>query len=385
MKKKNIIFFTANRAEYGLIYPFIKKLSSNKKLNIKLIVAGSHFRKEFGSSFSEIKKDKVKILSKINIPLNTNTLTDTAEYSNLIQKKINYILKKNKIDCVFLSSDRFETFAFATSAYLKKIPIIHYEGGDVTEGGALDDNIRHAITKISNLHLTSNMSSLKRIIKMGEEDWRCLNIGYAPIYTLKNMKFNLPEIIKQFDLDVKKPFVLFTLHPIIEKNFNFEVNEVFQAIEKLHISGCQILITYPNFDPGYKKIIDKITSLKKKFKEIIVIKHLGRKNYLSLLYYIGKSKNGVCLGNSSSGIKEAVLFNCPAINIGSRQQSRLKPYNVVDVQPKKNEIFKITLKNLKLKKKGSNPYKLTSSFVNLNSNLIKLLNNKNLNKKRCTI
>ena len=94
MKKKNIIFFTANRAEYGLIYPFIKKLSSNKKLNIKLIVAGSHFKKKFGSSFSEIQKDKVKILSKIQIPLKTNTLTDTAEYSNLIQKKINYILKK---------------------------------------------------------------------------------------------------------------------------------------------------------------------------------------------------------------------------------------------------------------------------------------------------
>lgn len=385
MKKKNIIFFTANRAEYGLIYPFIKKLSSNKKLNIKLIVAGSHFKKKFGSSFSEIRKDKIKILSKIEIPLKTNTLTDTADYSNLIQKKINNILKNNIIDCIFLSSDRFETFAFAISAYLKKIPIIHYEGGDVTEGGALDDNIRHAITKISNIHLTSNISSFNRIIKMGEEDWRCLNVGYSPIYTLKNMKFNLAEIIKLFDLNMKKPLILFTLHPIIEKNFNLELNEVFQAIEKLHISGCQILITYPNFDPGYKKIIDKITSLKKKFKEIRVIKHLGRKKYLSLLYYIGKTKNGVCLGNSSSGIKEAVLFKCPTINIGSRQQSRLKPYNVVDVKPKKNEIFKTTLKNLKLKKRGSNPYKLTRSFITLNSNLIKLLNNKKLNKKRCTI
>lgn len=79
------------------------------------------------------------------------------------------------------------------------------------------------------------------------------------------------------------------------------------------------------------------------------------------------------------------MFKCPTINIGSRQQSRLKPYNVVDVKPKKNEIFKTTLKNLKLKKRGSNPYKLTRSFITLNSNLIKLLNNKKLNKKRCTI
>ena len=220
---------------------------------------------------------------------------------------------------------------------------------------------------------------------MGEEDWRCLNVGYSPIFTLKNMEFNFSEIVNLFDLDTKKPFVLFTLHPIVEKNFNFELSEIFQALEKLHLSGCQILITYPNFDPGYKKIIDRIILLKKKFKNIKVIKHLGRKKYLSLLYYIGKSKNGVCLGNSSSGIKEAVIFNCPTINIGSRQESRLKPYNVVDVRPKKNEIFKKTLKNLKLKKKGSNPYNLTKSFINLNSNLMKLLNNKKLNKKRCTI
>ena len=89
----------------------------------------------------------------------------------------------NKInpDIVFISSDRFETMSFAITSYLMKIPIIHYEGGDITEGGALDDNIRHAITKLSNIHLTSNLDSLKRLIKMGEEKWRCINIGYSPI------------------------------------------------------------------------------------------------------------------------------------------------------------------------------------------------------------
>ena len=102
-------------------------------------------------------------------------MSDTSDYFNKLQKEVNLFLKKRKTDIVFLSSDRFETFAFAISSYLRKIPIIHYEGGDVTEGGALDDNIRHAITKISNIHLTSNKHSLNRILNMGEEKWRCYN------------------------------------------------------------------------------------------------------------------------------------------------------------------------------------------------------------------
>ena len=187
MKKKiNIIFFSANRAEYSLIYPFLKIFSLNKKFNASLIVTGSHLYKNFGNSFKEIENDKFKILAKIKLPLKTDSLNDVSNYSNSIQKKINIILKKNKIDLAFLSSDRFETFAFATSVYLRKIPILHYEGGDITEGGTLDDNIRHAITKLSNIHLTSNKKSRANVIKMGEEKWRCINVGYSPIYSIKS-------------------------------------------------------------------------------------------------------------------------------------------------------------------------------------------------------
>lgn len=389
MKKKiDIVFFSANRAEYSLVYPFIKILSSNKKFNVGLVVAGSHFEKKFGSSFDEIKKDNIKILSKIKLPLKTNSLTDTAEYSNLLQKKINSILKKIKVDVVFLSSDRFETFAFAVSAYLRKIPIVHYEGGDITEGGALDDNIRHAITKISTLHLTSNKDSLNRIIKMGEEKWRCINVGYSALYTLQKTSFQMPKIKNKFSLDSKKPLILFTLHPIVMENKKSqeEIDEIFKSLEELRKLGCQILITYPNFDPGYQEIINKIIEFKKKYKDILVIKHLGRYNYHSLLYYIGKNKNGACVGNSSSGIKESVIFNCPTINIGNRQQSRLKPFNVVDVQAKKKQIVNVTMKNLSIEKKnGENPYRLSKSFYSLANFLLKKMKNKNLNKKKCTL
>ncbi len=386
MKKINILFFSANRAEYGLIYPFIKIFSGHKNFNTHLIISGSHLDEKFGYSFNEIKKDNIKKFSKIKIPINTNKLKDTSNYFNKLQNRINLFLDKNKIDLVFLSSDRFETFAMAVSAYLRKIPIVHYEGGDVTEGGALDDNIRHAITKISNIHLTSNEESLNRIIKMGEEKWRCLNIGYSQLYFIKKQKFNLKQISEKYNLDQSKALILFTLHPIIKiKNAQKkDIDEIFKSLKYL-LKKNQLIITYPNFDPGYKYIIKKIKEIKKNNKNVKVFKHLGRKNYHSLLYYIGKKKNGFCMGNSSSGIKEAVIFKCPALNVGDRQKSRLKSKNVIDVDADKNKILKSS--NIKLKKYENykNPYELKKIFKFLPDNILKKLSREDIINKKCTI
>ena len=272
------------------------------------------------------------------------------------------------------------------SSYLRKIPIIHYEGGDVTEGGALDDNIRHAITKISNIHLTSNEDSLKRIIKMGEEKWRCSNVGYSQMYLIQNRKFDLKDIKSKFFLDIDKPLILFTLHPIIKNKDKQikEVDEIFKALEYLS-KDYQIIITYPNFDPGYQYIINKIINIKKKFKDIKVIKHLGKENYHSLLYYIGKNKKGFCMGNSSSGIKEAIFYNCPSLNIGDRQKSRLKPENVKNVEADKKKIINKINNNFKNYKSHKNPYKLKRAFNSIPNYITKQFYRNDLIKKKCTI
>jgi UDP-hydrolysing UDP-N-acetyl-D-glucosamine 2-epimerase len=385
MKKINIVFFSANRAEYSLILPFLKVFLKHKMFNTELIVGGSHLEKKFGLSINEIKKDKIKY-SQIDLPLKTNTLDSASDYFNKLQKKVNLFLKKRTVDMVFLSSDRFETFAFAISSYLKKIPIIHYEGGDITEGGALDDNIRHAITKISNVHLTSNKVSLKRILNMGEEKWRCYNVGYSPFYLMKIQNFDKNKIEKKFLLNPKKPLILFTFHPVV-KNKNDQrkdVDEVFQSLEYLSKNN-QIIITYPNFDPGYQYIVNKIINLKKKIKDIKVIRHLGQTNYHSLLYYIGKNKKGFCMGNSSSGIKETVFFNCPTLNIGDRQKSRLKPKNVIDVPADKKKIINSINNKFKNYKTYENPYQLIKEFNSISDKIYKKFNRKDLIQKKCTI
>jgi UDP-hydrolysing UDP-N-acetyl-D-glucosamine 2-epimerase len=313
-------------------------------------------------------------------------LSNTSDYFNKLQKKVNLFLKKRKTDLVFLSGDRFETFAFAISTYLRKIPIIHYEGGDITEGGALDDNIRHAITKISNLHLTSNKDSLKRILNMGEEKWRCYNVGYSPFYSMQKQKFNKKKIEKKFLLNSKKPLILFTFHPVVidENDQRKDVDEIFKSLEYL-LKNNQVIITYPNFDPGHQYIINKIISIKKKFNNLKVVKHLGRANYHSLLYYIGKNKKGFCMGNSSSGIKEAIFFNCPTLNIGNRQKSRLKPKNVVDVRANKKQIISKINKELKNYKTHNNPYKLNKKFSVIPDDVLKKFKRKDLIVKKCTI
>lgn len=385
MKKIKIIFFSANRAEYGLIYPFIKIFLKKKIFDVEFIVAGSHFSKKFGLSFKEIKKDKIKF-TQINLPLSTNTLDNTSDYFTKLQKKANSYLKKKKVDLIFLSSDRFETFAFAIASYLRKIPIIHYEGGDITEGGALDDNIRHAITKISNLHLTSNRDSLRRLVSMGEQKWRCLNVGYSPFYLMKDQKFIKKKIEKKFTITSNKPLILFTFHPVFNdvKDQRKEVDEVFGALEYFSKNN-QIIITYPNFDPGYQYIINKIKNIKKKFSALKVIKHLGRENYHSLLYYIGENKKGFCMGNSSSGIKEAIFFNCPTLNIGNRQKSRLKPNNVIDVKADMRQIISKVKNKFNHKKVNTNPYKLSHGFEKIPKKILIKLKKKDFKLKKCTI
>lgn len=179
---------------------------------------------------------------------------------------------------------------------------------------------------------------------------------------------------------------MFTFHPIVkdENDQRKDVDEVFKALEYLSKDN-QVIITYPNFDPGHEYIINKILNIKKKFNNLKVVKHLGRVNYHSLLYYIGKNKKGFCMGNSSSGIKETIFFNCPTLNIGNRQKSRLKPKNVVDVKANKKQIISKIKNALKNYKVYENPYKLTSKFEKIPNEIVKKFARNDLKLKKCTI
>ena len=383
---KKIVFFSGSRAEYNIQFPILKLFQSKKNYKFYFIVAGSHTSNVVGDTFKDIKKDKIKVTHKININLKSENNLKLNNYSVELQGKVTDIFRKIKPDCVFLTSDRFETLSVALVAHFMRIPIIHLEGGDVTEGGTLDDNSRHAITKLASLHLVTNTDSKKRVIKLGEENRRVLDIGFPPLNSINKKKlFSKDYIEKKFKINLHEKIVLFTYHPV--PNELHKIKLIFKILKNLQNKYTKIIITYPNFDPGYKDVIKEIKEIKNVKANIIVVENLGRKMYFSILNYLGIYNKGICMGNSSSGIKETLFFNCKTINLGSRQNSRLKTKNVFDFDLKiRNIIIKIKkILNLKADFKSyPNPYYSKKNFNNLDKKILKLLKLKNLDNKKIT-
>jgi UDP-hydrolysing UDP-N-acetyl-D-glucosamine 2-epimerase len=344
-----ICIFSGNRAEYGLLSPIIKNLNESKKIKVFFIVSGSHVDKKFGETINEIKKDKIKIYQTIKL-FNSSRNKDKSDYTpkniSEIVEKYSTCLRKIKPDYNLVYADRFESFGAIIASSQMNIPTIHIEGGDKTEGGTLDDSVRHAMTKISHIHITTNDNAKKRIIKLGEEKWRVKNFGYSAMDYVKLKNYaKKSEIEDKLKIKITKPIVLFTQHPIPMENKNIENNfeKILNSIKRLSKLDIQIIITYPNSDYGGKKIIEKINSLKG-IKNIKIVRSLGRYLYHGVLALNNKKIKVVCAGNSSSGIKETAIFKCPVVNIGPRQNGRFRSNNVFDVKYDDKQIYETIFK-----------------------------------------
>ena len=186
---------TATRAEYGLLKPVILELNKNKNIDLKLIVSGTHLSKRFGYTIKEISADKIKIYKKIDIIIENNNVIDI--FNNAVFK-LNSLLKKNKFDTIILLGDRYETLGFAIACMFNNVPICHLCGGETTEG-AIDEAIRHSITKMSYLHFTSCDEYRKRVIQLGEDPKRVFNVGSTGVENVVNTKiFSKKELSSNF-------------------------------------------------------------------------------------------------------------------------------------------------------------------------------------------
>jgi UDP-N-acetylglucosamine 2-epimerase len=214
-----------------------------------------------------------------------------------------------------------------------------------------------------------------------------LDIGFPPLNLINKRKlFSKKYIEKKFKITPQQKTILFTYHPV--PNEFHKIKLIFKTLKKLQNEHTKIIVTYPNFDPGYKEVVEEIKKIKKiKNTNIIIEENLGRKMYFSLLNYLGLYDKGICLGNSSSGIKETLFFNCKTINLGSRQKSRLKTKNVFDCDLKIKNIILKTRKILNLSidfRSHSNPYYSKNNFNNLDKKIFRLLKLQNLEKKKIT-
>jgi len=395
MKKRKIAVFTGNRAEYGLQFPILKAIAEHPKLDYCLIVSGAHLDKNFGNTLIEIEKDGFNIHAEIKIDMDTNHHgTSQAIGSGILS--ISKILYELKPDIMVVYADRFEGFAAVIAASQMNIPTAHIEGGDITEGGALDDSVRHAMTKLSHIHFTTNSQASNRILSMGEESWRVHTVGFPAIDLLSQGNYASPiEIIKKLKLDLSKPIILFTQHSVTTE-FNEASSQLkpsLLAIEDLSKDDLQVICTYPNNDAGGKSIIMDLKKFsKKKIKGLQLHQSLGRYIYHGVLALaIKRNHRVVCVGNSSSGIKETPFFGCPTVNIGSRQEGRLRGQNVIDTDYNRKEIKSAIEKCLynenfrKKSEKTENPYYIGNTGIKIANKLASINLGKKILRKKMTI
>ena len=364
-----IVCLTGTRADYPRVKSVLLKLNKLKKINLKLVVTGTHLSKEYGFSINEIINDKLPISKKINIiKKKHNSFIDISLSSSKLVKEFSKYLNKVKPDLVLLTVDRYETLAAAVSAFLMNLPIAHIQGGEVT--GTADETIRHAVTKLSNFHFVANSDAKKRLLKLGEYKKNIFNFGCPFIDIIKGTKY-LPKkhLFKKLNLDMRKKTIIFIQHSVTTEIDKVK-NQIQTTIKALKIlKNTQVVAFFSNSDAGGKEIINEL----KKNKQFIIMPNLESKDFLSLMKYAD-----AMIGNTSSAIREAPSFFLPAINIGSRQNNRLKAKNVIDCQHDRKKIIKALNKALYnknfLKKltKIKNPYGDGNSSKKIVEQILKL-------------
>jgi UDP-N-acetylglucosamine 2-epimerase (non-hydrolysing)/GDP/UDP-N,N'-diacetylbacillosamine 2-epimerase (hydrolysing) len=338
-RKRVVAVYTGNRAEYGLQYPILRAIAADKRLEYKLLVSGAHLQQAFGRTKKEIKKDGFEVHAEVKIALGDDDLFGTAQAIGSGILSLSRVLAGLKPDLLVVYADRFEGFSAAITGTQMNVPTAHVEGGDITEGGALDDSVRHAMTKLAHLHFTTNEEAAERIRRLGEEPWRVHNVGFPAIDLIKAGLLASPaELAERFGLAAHRPLVVFTQHSVTTEfdQAAAQVRPGLRAMERLAREGCQVIVTYPNNDAGGRRIIAEIEKLRRKHvPDLQVHASMGRYNYHGALAL----SRAVCVGNSSSGIKETPAVGAPFVNVGSRQDGRLRSTNVLDVGYEETAIY----------------------------------------------
>lgn len=315
---------TVARSDYGIYLPVLQRIQGDPDLRLHLIVAGMHLSPEFGLTVQAIEQDGFEISERIEMLLSSDTPEGIAKSMGLGTIGFAQAYARLRPDILLVLGDRFEMHAAAMAALPFKIPIAHIHGGEVTIG-AIDNSIRHALTKMSHLHFVATEVYAKRVMQMGEEPWRVIVSGGPSLDNLHSVKLLSKAELEWLDFDLTKAFLLVTYHPV---TLEYEQTDwqIQQLLAALDVTEMPIVITYPNADTGYHTIVHRIEAFATEREHVRIVRNLGMRRYFSLMRFAA-----AMVGNSSSGIIEAPSFELPVVNIGTRQEGRVKARNVIDV------------------------------------------------------
>lgn len=341
LEMRKVCIVTGSRAEYDLLFFLMKEVRDHSFLELQVMVTGSHLIGGSEATIQKIRDDGFTVSSTVDMLLASNTPSSVAKSLGVGVLGITAELERLNPDLVVILGDRFEALAAAQSAMIQRIPIAHIHGGEATEG-TIDEAIRHSITKMSQIHFVAAEEYSERVVQLGENPKTVHLVGAMGLDNISRLK-KVSKNSLELDLGISlsSPTFLVTYHPVTLKESSVEsVKSLFLAFDQF--PQANIVFTGTNLDPGGIEIDKLIQKYVAKNKDRMVYRNsLGAAKYLSLM-----SHASVVIGNSSSGLLEAPSIGVPSINIGPRQQGRLKAPSVINCDEEKIALIKAIKQSL---------------------------------------
>lgn len=331
---RSIGVVTTSRADYSAYRPILKACTSDPEISLKLYVSGAHLSPEFGSTVRQIETDGFEISERIEMLLSSDTPEAIAKSMGLGLIGFGQAFSSHRPDILVVLGDRYEMLAAALAALPFKIPVAHLSGGELTQG-AIDDALRHSITKLSHLHFTATEAYARRVIQLGEEQSRVFVSGEPALDdALTAPRLSSEEIHQRFGFDLQQPFLLVTFHPVTleYEQTAFHIDELLAALDQ---AGFPVIFTMPNADTAGRIVASRIRQWVQSHSGVSkMVDNFGAEAYHSVL-----SRAVAIVGNSSSGIIEAPSFRIPTVNVGIRQAGRIRAASVIDTGYERAEIL----------------------------------------------
>lgn len=334
MMKRKVCIVTGTRAEWGLLSGIARELSLRPDIELQIVATNMHLIERYGFTVREIETDGFTVNERVEMTPVDDSPAAAAEAVGRCMQGMARAFQRLRPDAVVILGDRSELLAVATAATIMRIPIVHLHGGEITEG-AIDDSIRHALTKLAALHLVATDEYRRRVISMGEEPERVINTGAIGVYNaMAQQSMSLSDLSASLGFDVDESTLLVTYHPATLDSAD-AASRFAQLLEALdRFPDNKVIVTYPNNDADNGAILSMIRAYAEANPDrVLAVPSLGRVRYLSALRYVA-----AVVGNSSSGIIEAPAMKVPTVDIGIRQRGRAAAESVIHCGDSAGEI-----------------------------------------------
>ncbi|MEP6756257.1 MAG: UDP-N-acetylglucosamine 2-epimerase [Chthonomonadales bacterium] len=329
---RSIGVVTVGRSDYGIYHPLLKALQADPEIDLHLYISGMHLSSDHGFTADAVEADGYQIADRIDLGVTSDTPEDIATAMGESVAGFAQSFARWKPDILVVLGDRYDMFGAVLAALPFLIPVAHIHGGELTFG-AMDDSLRHSLTKLSHIHFTSAAEYARRVIQMGEEPWRVHVTGAPSLDNVREYQMlSREELEAKFDLDLSEPFLLATYHPVTLE-FEQTPNQIIQFLDALDQVGMPVIFTMPNADTSGSIIRAAIQAYTMTHTDASIVENFG-----SLAYFSMMKIAAAMVGNSSSGLVEGGIFQLPVVNVGNRQEGRLRGPNVIDCGYETEEI-----------------------------------------------